>query len=210
MQLTTRFKTLAAFAALTLYAATGANAALVGVSPAQDLTNNPFTIELGNGASYSFANAGEAGFFGPLPSLQTGANARALVSQAFLGERKVSAFFTTSVPGADTVAVNGSLDTGGGLQYEALPDLLKIDSTSDSYIALAFDLDDGTHYGFARLNGTFLSTFAYNDVAGADAQTGAPFAPIPSIAPVPLPATAPLLALAAAGFVALRRRRRAA
>ena len=190
--------------ALTVVAATNADAALVGLSPNADLAAGPFAIDLGGGAArYVFADAGATGsaFGFKVASVKTEGSAQVFANSAFFGGN-IATFFTDE----------GRRPTFPGQlgEFKAFDDFARIDDETPSYIGLAFDLEDGTHYGFALLTGLTLFDFAYNDVAGDSAgAVPGPFAPIPGLAPVPLPASAPLLAFAAAGLAALRRRRRA-
>lgn len=197
---------LAQATAFTLLAATGAQAAIVGISPNADLAGGPFTISLGGGAAtYTFADSGaRGGFFGnALPGVQTGGTAEVGFNPAILGGG-VSTYFTD--PGRRPF-LSGSTLTN----YMATTGLATIDAQTDSYIALSFDLGQGTQYGFARLSGLTLFDFAYETEAGQGIQTQpGPYTPIPDVAPVPLPASAGFLAFAIAGFAALRRRRQAA
>ncbi|MWD29222.1 VPLPA-CTERM sorting domain-containing protein [Aquicoccus sp. SCR17] len=99
-------------------------------------------------------------------------------------------------------------DFSGG-DYRSYDEAGTIDVLNNVYVPLEFDLDDGTHYGFARLNDLTLQDFAYETEAGVgiDTQPG----PYDSVAPVPLPAGLPLLFVGVGALgVASRRKRKAA
>ena len=203
MRLQTIRRHLAA-AATALLAATGAQAAVVGIEPDADLSAGPFTVALPGGVSYTFADSGErGGFFDrALPAVRTsGPQARVNFNVPIFGG-DVATYFTDE--GRRPVSGPGVLG-----EWKAAPEFETIDAQTSSYIILEFDLADGTHYGFALLSGLTLFDFAYESEPGraVRARPG-PFEPI--AAPIPLPAGLPLLAGALGGLALLRRRRRAA
>lgn len=71
-----------------------------------------------------------------------------------------------------------------------------------AYVGLRFDLDDGTHFGWAEVNvgSITMQRFGYEEEAGVGLRT-------PGTG-IPEPATLGLLALGATGIMALRRRQR--
>lgn len=203
-----RMRSLVAAGAVAL-AGGGAQAAVVGLSPNADLGAGPFTISLGGGAaSYTFADSGEPGAFGPdfgtLPSVQTGGTATvASLGPPFFTEFEPSTYFTD--PGRAPFFDDALLGA-----FVAYPVAESISADVDSFIGLRFELADGVHFGFARLAGLTLFDFAYETEAGAGIQAGpGPYAPVPGVAPIPLPAGLPLLAAALGALLAPAMRRRA-
>jgi PEP-CTERM motif-containing protein len=69
-----------------------------------------------------------------------------------------------------------------------------------AYVGLRFDLDDGTHFGWAEVNvgSITMQRFGYEDEVGVGLRTPG----------IPEPAALGLLALGASGIMALRRRQR--
>ncbi len=189
-----------------LVAVGSAGAAVVGFSPNADFSETPFTISFGdNTASYTFSNSGMSdGIFSTLPQVTTGGTATiASLGAPFNNPPKPTTYFTD--PDRSPFFDDSLL--ASFLSY-AEPGV--INAPTDSYVALQFALDDGTHFGFARLAGLTLFDYAYETTPGAGIQTTMDFSP--AVSPVPLPAAFPLLGLglAALGGVAAKRRKRAA
>lgn len=182
--------------------AASASAAVVGVSPNVDLSEETFTITLGDGdATFIFGDSGETGpFGGPVPFATTEGSAEILSMTSIFGGR-VARF---TVGATDTI--DGDLPSNQ--EFRSFDnETLNLENTV--YIGLRFMLDENEHFGFARLGGLMLLDFAFEDTPGMGIQTQmGPFAPIDSN-PVPVPAALPLFAAGIAGFGALARRRRA-
>ena len=202
MSITKTWTRLLAATAL-LAAATGAQAAVVGFSPNADLSAAPFTIDFGNGAAtYTFSDSGErGGFFGTsaFPAVTTGGTATiASLGAPFYDPPRPSTYFTD--PGRAPFFDDSLL-----AQFLSYSAPATINAETDSFVALRFALNDGVHFGFARLSQLTLFDYAYETVAGKGIQTG-------PISAVPVPAAMPLLGLAVAalGGLGLRRRKRAA
>lgn len=193
----------AAATAAVLLAGTSASAAVVGYSPNADFSDSPFTIDIGEGVSYTFSNGGPGGFFGTdLPAISTTGSATvASLGPPFNAEPEPTSYFTddSRAPFIDGDLL--ALFTG----YEDPADIEG--AATDAFIALRFELMDGTHYGFARLAGTTLFDFAYESDVDTGIQAGAD----PEVAfDVPEPGMIGLLGLGVVGIAAGRRRRRMA
>ncbi|MCQ0972167.1 VPLPA-CTERM sorting domain-containing protein [Paracoccus sp. TK19116] len=175
-----------------------ASAAVVGFSPSIDLRNQDYTVGLDDSTSYTFSNSGEGGSFGfGLAAVETTGNA--MVGSTF---GSPSVYFTDP---SRAPFVDDNLFT----TYRSYDDPATIRlSERDSFIALRFMLQDGVHFGFARLAGLTLFDFAYETEAGKGIQAGP--GPFTSPAPVPLPAGFPLLIAALGGLGLVRHKRKAA
>ncbi|EMD83494.1 hypothetical protein C725_1395 [Pacificimonas flava] len=192
----------AAATAAALLAGTSASAAVVGYSPNADFSDSPFTIDIGQGVSYTFSNAGPGGFFGTdLPAVSTTGSATvASLGPPFNSEPQPTTYFTDD---SRAPFIDGDLLA----LFEGYDEPATIDAPVDSFIALRFDLADGTRYGFARLAGTTLFDFAYESDVDTGIQAGAD----PEVAfDVPEPGMIGLLGLGVVGIAAARRRRRTA
>lgn len=200
MTRTSTTRSLMAAAGFLVASAATSSAAVVGFSPNADLSASAFTVDLG-AASYTFSDSGELGAFGfGLPAISTiGTATVASLGAPFYDPPRPSTYFTDE---GRAPFIDGSL-LGQYVAYDT-PAAIPFAET-DSFLALSFTLDDGVHYGFARVAGLSLFDFAYESEAGVGIQAG-PIATTPS--PVPLPATLPLAASALAGMAFLARRRR--
>ena len=206
MTIRSSFKPVFVAAAMLTLSAPVASAAVVGFILDTGISlAAPYTIAQRDEVSYTFSDAGRGGrFFGfPIPAVSTTGSATvASLGEPFFDPPQPSTYFTDEGrrPFFDSALL------GEFLSYD-LP--TAIEAEFDSYLGLRFELDDGVHFGFARVTGLSLFEFAYETEAGLGIQAGpGPYAAIPDApSPVPLPASLPLAAagLAVLAWVARRR-----
>ncbi len=172
--------------AVTLLATSGALASPLITRVNQSYAKAPLTIDFGSGAAlYTLSNTGD--FFNPL-SIMTAGTAKTAAFGGFLGiPLAPTSFFTDRgrTPFIDAGQNYQPFPTGGTVAY----------SVSPAYLAFAFTLADGIHYGYALTSDTTLIRYAYESAVGVGIQ-----AP-----PVPEPAAFALLGLGAAVLIAARR-----
>lgn len=174
------------------FAAHPAQAGLIVVSHRADFTSTPVTITLGapSRASYTFSYLG----FNPddptysVDAVATGGTAT-VNSSAFPG------------PGQQPIPfeIDALIGPGSGYpNFTQFPAPAPIAySIAEDFIGLRFTLKDGTHYGYAEVDGPILVRYAYQTTPGAGIVTGQT---------VPEPASLLLLVIGAACAMTSRRR----
>ena len=164
-----------------------ANAAVISAMPDAALSSAPVPITFGSGAAdYDFTAATTP--YGPGAAVAT--SGTALVS-SFGGS-------VTDFAAGSTIDQTGEL-----YSFSSFPTASIIPfSAADDYIGLAFTLGDGTHYGYAEVNGPTLVSYGYESTPGTSILTGA------TAAAVPEPATITLLAAGLGLLVVAGRRSR--
>ncbi len=117
--------------------------------------------------------------------------------------------FTSGLSYVSALSAGTVIDAGnansqffGSMAYGANNPNAEFNNVTDAYIGLAFPIGGVNHYGWVRVDvdnaaGTFvIKDWAYDDVAGQGIEAGA----------VPEPGALSLLAVGAAGVMAMRRR----
>lgn len=175
---------------------TSAQASVISGTTNIDFTNSIYILSLANGAaSYSFQKAGDNVFFNNA-AVKTGGSA---LVNSFAGQPYASGSIFRKP------FIDGNL-FGGFAAFDTFATVPR--SSQSVYLALAFDLNDGRHYGYAEFAGSQFLGYGYETVAGMGIRAGA-MAAVPS--PVPEPGSLGMLALGlalvGAGSLAARRRK---
>lgn len=192
---------MAAALVLGTFGIASAQASVVSSNSSTSFADNIYTLNIANGAaSYSFQNSMDGTYFVDA-AIKTGGSALVGANSAFFGGTP-AAFVTRNPFTVDANLPNTELDT-----FEKFNSFTIIPySSTDSYLALAFDLADGRHYGYAEIAGTNFLGYGYETVAGKGIVTGA-------VAPTRVPEPGSLvmlafgLALVGAGTATARRRK---
>jgi len=179
--------------------ATSAQSAVIGGAPNVDFSGGSYTLSLFDGdATYTFSDNGAAGLFDDPVDVATGGVALIASSPAIFGGNPTSYF---SDPSRAPTIGNGTL-LGDYKSFDTPATIAN--SGVNRYLGLAFAFPDGTRYGYARISGTFLSSFGYETVAGRSIVAGAPATAVPEPSAMAVMAFGLLLL----GFGVNRRNRR--
>ena len=170
-----------------------ATAAIVSLANDADLSQSPYTVNIGSTASYTFSYVPDS------------ANSVAL-SMSGTAEVYGNGFFSPNSPDPLQlgVLIPGQLSLGEFFMQtgtQSIPYSIALTS-----VALRFMSNNQTFYGYAIVGGSTLTQFAYNDTPDGPITTGQ----LPDVVPgaVPEPATWVLQITGFAALsVALRRRR---
>jgi hypothetical protein len=178
-----------------------AQASIVSGTSDIDFSNDTYTLNLADGAaSYSFANGGSSGF-GDFNAAIKSNNSDSLVATnpPILGGGPATYFTGDRSPyiGPDLLAIFKPIDSFEVGDY----------SGNDTFFGLAFNLDDGTHYGYAEVAGTQFLGYGYQTVAGEGIRAGA-MAPVAVPEPGSLGMLSAGLVLIGVGAAAARRRQK--
>lgn len=184
--------------ALGLGAALPAGAAVIGNNVNIDFQGGSTSFSFSPTASYMLYGT-NGDIFNPVDISTTGS---AMVKS--LG----APFYNPPEPTSE-FAGRGNVVYGSGDLYLSYPGQTNIRfSLNDTFIGLAFSSTDGTHYGFARFDGTTLLSYGYETVAGRSIVAGSAFtAPIENPLAVPEPASMALFGMGLAGLAMVRRRK---
>ena len=155
----------AAALALGLCAMTSVHATVISGTPNVYFSNSIYTLDLvGDAASYSFTQGAADGFGGFNAAVKTGGSALLGANPPIFGGAPASYFTGPRAPFIDgSLAAFAAFDTFTTIPF----------SSVDTYLALAFDLDDGRHYGYAEISGLQFISYGYESVAGQGIQAGA-------------------------------------
>jgi hypothetical protein len=167
-----------------------AEAGIIYAAPNADFSGGSYTLNLANNAAnYTFSDTG---------------NLLNAVAVQTAGDAKIASVFgapTAYFTGSRAPFISGDLAaTFDG--YDS-PTTIPFTGT-DSYLALRLDLNDGFHYGYARVDGPALLSYGYQSTPGVGIQAGAQ-----PTAAVPGPSSLGMLGfgLGLIGLALIRRRR---
>ncbi len=201
-----RLTLLAGVGVLALGAATlsPAQASVFSNASSTALTTTPAVISLGSGAATLSFTAASTGY-GPGASVAT--TGSGMITTVF---GTVSDFFASSTIDATGLYSFASYATPTQIPFSA----------ADDFIGFSYTASDGTHFGYAEVNGPSLVSYGFESSANTTILTGATgaAAPAPVVGgggggggggtPVPEPASAALLLGGLAAFGLVRRRGR--
>jgi hypothetical protein len=155
-----------------------ASAGIVSSTPNVSFEDGTYTLNLVNGqASYSLKDSGGSGFSDNV-LVKTGGTALLNETPDLFGDGPPhpSSFFTGSrapyigPDSGDTFTPFIAFDTYTEVPYSSTP----------TFLAMAFDLNDGRHYGYIKVDGPQLISYGYQTVAGQGIQAGATAVPEPA------------------------------
>lgn len=194
-------RTLASITAVLALAATGAaSASVIKLTPNADLAA-PYTVAVGDGAaSYTFSSRNTP-FDRPIGVSTTGTGEVLSFGEPFYDPPQPTSYFPNQAFGpAEGGTYVGYNDRTGRISS----------STGDVYIGLRYALDDGLHYGYARVAGYFdnvfdptLISFGYQTTPDTAITTGE----MPESVPEPSAIGMLLAGLGLIGGLLWRRRR---
>jgi hypothetical protein len=181
-----------------------AQASIVSGTSNIDFTGGTYTLSLADGAaSYSFKDSMDGEYFDDAQIKSGNANSLVGAQTDFFGGGP-AAYFT----GSRAPYIDSNFPVNYLSQFKSFDSYATIDDSSiDTFLALAFNLDDGIHYGYAEVAGPHFLGYGYETVAGKGLRAGAK-APTPVPEPGSLAMLSLGLVLVGAGTVAARRRQK--
>lgn len=154
------------------------------------LSNSPTTVSFAMGGNTFVFTSADTGY-GPGAAVATGGTG--LVTSFFGGVSDFSAGSTIN-------------STGELYSFSAFPTSSVIPySAADDFIGLCFTLSDGTHFGYAEVDGASLVRYGYESTPGASIPTGA--AGSAPVAATPEPSSFALLGTGLLGIASVVRKR---
>lgn len=173
---------MAAALALGLFGMASAQASVVSSNSSTSFADNVYTLNIAHGAAnYSFKNSMDGTYFVDA-QVKTGGSGLVAANSAFFGGGPAAYFTGDRAPFIpDGVGAFKAFDSFATINY----------SSTDTFLALAFDLSDGRHYGYAEVAGTQFLGYGYETEAGVGIRAGA----VGAAVPVPEPGSLAMLAL---------------